>query len=80
MNSAADKSIGSDDYKLIVEGNSYGRLHGSLFFHEQQLKLAKKNVKILLQTERDVYAEGQDGKIYIFCIITRIKISIILET
>ena len=45
-----------------MEGNSYGRLHGSLFFHEQPLRMAKRNVKILLQTERDIYAEGQDGK------------------
>ena len=51
-----------EDYKLVVEGNSYGRLHGSLFFHEQKLRVARKLVKILLQTERDIYAEGQNGK------------------
>ena len=62
MSATSDSSYNSNDYKLIVEGNSYGRLHGSLFFHEQPLKLARKQVKILLQTERDVYAEGQDGK------------------
>ena len=62
MSSTSDRSNNLDDYKLIVEGNSYGRLHGSLFFHEQPLRMAKRNVKILLQTERDIYAEGQDGK------------------
>ena len=63
MSTASDKLHNSNDYKLIVEGNSYGRLHGSLFFHEQPLKVARKQVKILLQTERDVYTEGQEGEI-----------------
>ena len=66
-----------------MEGNSYGRLHGSLFFHEQPLRMAKRNVKILLQTERDIYAEGQDGKyhpsqslfwnIWTLCVVTLIQ-------
>ena len=63
LNSVHDDGRGSsDDYKLVVDGNSYGRLHGSLFFHEQNLRLARKEVKILLQTERDIYAQGQNGR------------------
>ena len=49
------------DYKLVVEGNSYGRLHGSLFFHEQPLRIVRKHVEILLQTEKEIYAQGQNG-------------------
>ena len=63
LNAAQDGNTKSDDYKLVVEGNSYGRLHGSLFFHEKDLRLARKHVKILLQTEREIYTEGQNGKL-----------------
>ena len=61
----------SNDYKLVVEGNSYGRLHGSLFVHEQDLRLVRKHVKILLQTEREIYTEGQNGELLLSFILFR---------
>ena len=54
--------MGLGDYKLVVEGNSYGRLHGSLFLHEQSLRLTRQKVRIVLQTEKEVYAQGQIGQ------------------
>ena len=63
LNAAHDGNDKSNDYKLVVEGNSYGRLHGSLFVHEKDLRLARKHVKILLQTEREIYTEGQNGEL-----------------
>ena len=62
LNTAHDGNTRLNEYKLVVEGNSYGRLHGSLFFHEQELRLARKHVKILLQTESEIYTEGQNGR------------------
>ena len=69
LNAAQDGHMKSNDYKLVVEGNSYGRLHGSLFVHEKDLRLARNNVKILLQTEREIYTEGQNGELLLSCIL-----------
>jgi len=57
----------SDDdttsYSLDVEGNSYGKLHGSLFQHISRIKLKRQKVRVILQTEQNVYRQKQTGKI-----------------
>ena len=50
------------EYQLLVEGNAYGRFHGSLFLHKEKLKLRRPDVDILLETEQPLYRQGQIGK------------------
>ena len=51
-------------YDLVVEGNEYGKFHGSLFLHKEQLKLKRPHVDILLEAEQQVYKQGQTSKFH----------------
>ena len=50
-------------YDLVVEGNEYGTFHGSLFLHKEKLKLKRPHVDILLESEQQVYKQGQTSKL-----------------
>ena len=50
------------NYDLVVEGNDYGKFHGSLFLHKEKLRLKRPHVDILLETEQQVYKQGQTSE------------------
>ena len=62
-------------YDLVVEGNEYGTFHGSLFLHKEKLKLKRPHVDILLESEQQVYKQGQTSKLTcVYILLLRIYV------